>query len=149
MKRILIADDDRAMATALAAHLYQLGFEPVVTFDAMHATMVLGNAELSAAILDINMPGGTGLEVLRRLKANLRLVKIPVIVLTGTEDPATHAKAIRLGAAILLLKPCSNSVVSQTLFDVLRKAEQKKSQTAIEVPIRKTDFNVRYDRSSR
>jgi two-component system phosphate regulon response regulator PhoB len=146
MKRILIADDDRVMVTALAAHLYERGFEPVVTFDAMHATMVMGHSELSAAILDINMPGGTGLEVLRRLKANLRLQKVPVIVLTGTEDPATHAKALRLGAAIVLKKPCSNAQLTQTLFDEIQKADKKKTLTSITVPAKRTDFNVKYDR---
>jgi DNA-binding response OmpR family regulator len=61
MKKVLIADDDRIMVTSLASFLYDSGYDPIATFDAMHATMVLGHSELSAAILDINMPGGTGL----------------------------------------------------------------------------------------
>ena len=145
MKRILIADDDRILVTALASYLYERGFEPVVTFDAMHATMVLGHSDLSAAILDINMPGGTGLEVLRRLKSNLRLAKVPVIVLTSTEDPATHAKALRLGAATVLRKPCSNAQLVQTLFEVIQGAERKKTQT-LTLPAKRTDFNVKYDK---
>jgi DNA-binding response OmpR family regulator len=146
VKKILIADDDRIMATALAAHLYDRGFDPVVAFDAMHATMMLANSELSAAILDINMPGGTGLEVLRRVKSNLRLAKIPVIVVTCTDDPVTHAKALRLGAAVVLRKPCANVVLTQTLFDVIQKAEKKKTLTTLATPIRKTDFSIKYDR---
>lgn len=81
MKCILIADDDRIMVTALAAHLYERDFDHIATFDAMHATMVLGHSELSAAIWDINVPGGTGLEVLRRLKSKLRLAKCPSLFL--------------------------------------------------------------------
>jgi two-component system response regulator CpxR len=146
MKKILIADDDRIMATALASHLHDRGFDPVVAFDALHATMMLANSDLSAAILDINMPGGTGLEVLRRVKSNLRLARIPVIVVTCTDDPATHARALRLGAAVVLKKPCANAALTQVLFDVIQKAEIKKTLTTIATPTRKTDFSIKYDR---
>jgi DNA-binding response OmpR family regulator len=145
MKKILIADDDRILVTSLATYLNDHGFDPIVTFDAMHATMVLGYEDLSAAILDINMPGGTGLEVLRRLKSNLRLEKVPVIVLTSTEDPATHAKALRLGAAMVLRKPYCNGELLKTLLELIQKAERKKTVT-ITLPVKKTDFNVKYDK---
>jgi DNA-binding response OmpR family regulator len=146
MKKILIADDDRVLTTALASHLFDNGFEPVVTSDALHATKVLACSDLSAAILDINMPGGTGLEVLRRLKSNLRMAKIPIIVLTASGDPEVHAKAMQLGAEVVLNKPCNHAALTQTLLDVLQTSEKKKTLIGAAMQSKRTDFSVKYNR---
>ena len=59
----------------------------------------------AAVILDINMPGGTGLEVLKRLKSSSKTNLIPVIVLSGSADPADVQNVIDLGADEFLGKP--------------------------------------------
>lgn len=74
---------------------------------------------------------------------------MPVIVLTvrtGTEGPATHVKALRLGAAIVMRKPSSNAELTQAIFEVIQKEEEKKNLIGITMPTKRTDFSVKYDR---
>lgn len=63
------------------------------------------NAAPSAIILDINMPGGTGLAALKRLKQSMKTAFIPVLVLSGNTDPEVAEQARALGAAEFLSKP--------------------------------------------
>ena len=85
---ILIADDDRVLAQLLSSRLSKENFTVVVSYDAMHAFMSAMRLAPAVVRLDINMPGGTGLEVLKRLKTSTRTSLIPVIVLSGSLDPA-------------------------------------------------------------
>jgi response regulator RpfG family c-di-GMP phosphodiesterase len=63
--KILIADDDRAITQVLALQLRAKGCEILLAYDAMQALMVGVRAQPDAIILDIHMPGGTGVEALR------------------------------------------------------------------------------------
>ena len=83
---ILIADDDRVLVHWLSSHLRVRGFNVTVAFDAMQAGMVAVRTPPAAIILDINMPGGTGFEVLRRLKTSAKTNQVPVVVLSGSID---------------------------------------------------------------
>lgn len=102
---ILIADDDRVLAQLLSSRLSKANFTVVVSYDAMHAFMSAMRLAPAVVILDINMPGGTGLEVLKRLKSSTRTSLIPVIVLSGSLDPADVQNVIDLGADEFLGKP--------------------------------------------
>jgi CheY-like chemotaxis protein len=102
---ILVADDDRVLAQLLWNRLTKTNYTVVVSYDAMHAFMAAMKLAPSAVILDINMPGGTGLEVLKRLKSSSKTSLIPVIVLSGSIDPADIQSVIDLGADEFLRKP--------------------------------------------
>ena len=58
-----------------------------------------------AIILDINMPGGTGLEVLKRLRLSAKTQTIPVIVVSGSEVPGVEQTVKSMGAAEFFHKP--------------------------------------------
>ena len=58
-----------------------------------------------AIILDLAMPAGTGLGVLENLQASFKTSHIPVLVVSGTADEATRAKALGSGATAFLAKP--------------------------------------------
>ena len=58
-----------------------------------------------AILLDVNMPGGTGLQVLRQLKNSTKTNQIPIIVISGSIDPATAATVTSMGADEFLGKP--------------------------------------------
>ncbi len=71
----------------------------MVAFDAMQSLMVAMRNAPSAIILDLNMPGGAGLEVLKKLKSSNKTSSIPVIVLSGSIDPAEGSTTAKnLGA---------------------------------------------------
>ena len=116
--KILVADDDRVVVHLLSALLRAKGHEVVPVFDGMQAIMfALRKPIPDAIILDINMPGGTGVETLKRLKASLITALTPVIVLSGTTDAQMPDKVRALGADAFLHKP----VNPEALFAALAK----------------------------
>jgi two-component system phosphate regulon response regulator PhoB len=70
-------------------------------------------------LLDINMPGGTGVEALRKLKQSNKTKKIPVIVVTGNTDPAVEKQVMDLGAAAYVTKPIDPEALMAAVKDVL------------------------------
>jgi two-component system cell cycle response regulator len=105
MPKILIADDSRFQRELLASFLSSSDFEPVFAGDALQAWMAALRSSPQLILLDINMPAGTGLEVLKRLKMSIKTQHIPVIVVSSEEDPATESMALSLGAIVFLHKP--------------------------------------------
>jgi DNA-binding response OmpR family regulator len=104
--RILVADDDRMLSTLICAIVREAGHTPVAAFDAMQAMMFAIRPPVPALIiLDINMPGGTGLEALRKLKLSARTSEIPVVVVSGSDDESMPAQVRALGALDYLPKP--------------------------------------------
>ena len=97
-RTILVADDDLVLAQLLCSRLSKAKYSVVVSYDALHAFMAAMRLAPAAVILDINMPGGTGFEVLKRLKASRKTQLIPVIVLSGSADPADVQNVIDMGA---------------------------------------------------
>ncbi len=103
MTRILIVDDVAAMAEQYAYDLRRLGGHEVTTASSGDAALAaLEGAGADCVILDLEMPGMDGFEVLRRLKH--RGSDVPVIVYTGTGDFDRCVEAVRLGAASFIDK---------------------------------------------
>jgi DNA-binding response OmpR family regulator len=102
---ILIADDDQVLTNLLSARLRKLGYKTVVAFDAMQAIMLAVKTQPAAVLLDLGMPGGTGIEVLRRLRASNRTSSTPIIVLTGSPDAAIGDRVLEMGADAFFKKP--------------------------------------------
>jgi CheY-like chemotaxis protein len=105
MSKILIADDSRFQITMLTKSLEENGFEVVSALDALQAWMIALRTAPDAIVLDINMPGGSGIEVLRRLRVSTKTQHIPVIVLSGSKDLSVEQVAKDLGAVQFLHKP--------------------------------------------
>lgn len=103
--KLLIADDDRVLTQLLSTKLRAKGWTVTVAFDAMQAMMFAMRTTPDAIVLDINMPGGTGVEALRKLKASTKTSQIPVVVLTGSIDPNDEPAVRELGADAYLKKP--------------------------------------------
>jgi DNA-binding response OmpR family regulator len=73
-------------------------------------------------LLDINMPGGTGIEVLKRLRMSIKTQHIPVIVVSSEEDPATESMARNLGAVDFLHKPVEQEQVCDAVNLALHRS---------------------------
>lgn len=102
----------------------EAGHTPIAAFDAMQALMFAMRSPAPALIiLDINMPGGTGLEALRKLKLSARTAPIPVIVLSGSEEPDMPQQVRTLGADEYLSKPIDPEVLVLAIQRALREAE--------------------------
>jgi DNA-binding response OmpR family regulator len=120
---ILIADDDRGLVLLLSKHLLKRGFEVAGAYDAMQASVTAIRQPIDAVILDINMPAGTGYEVLKRMRSNPRSSLIPVIVLSGSIQPAEEQKAKAMGADAFLQKPVDLAQLDNLIATLLGVAE--------------------------
>jgi len=119
--KVLIAEDDRVLSQLLAGRLLDEGVETFVALDAMQAVMQVMRVLPDVVLLDINMPGGSGLEVLKRLKASSKTRIIPIIAFSSTSDPELGNKLKALGAAEFLPKPFQFEQLQSVIQRVLRK----------------------------
>ena len=110
---ILLAEDDDGHARLIERNLQRAGFvnRVVRAKDGQEALdVVRGGGSLPPdtqflLLLDINMPRVDGLEVLRQLKADARTARIPVIMLTTTDDPREVERCYQLGCSVYITKP--------------------------------------------
>jgi DNA-binding response OmpR family regulator len=116
---ILIADDDRGLVLLLSRHLIKRGFEVVGAYDAMQASNAAIRQSIGAVILDIQMPAGTGYEVLKRMRSNPKSSVIPVIVLTGSLQPGMEQEVKAMGADAFLEKPVDLAKLDSILAALL------------------------------
>jgi CheY-like chemotaxis protein len=102
---VLVADDDMETCTLIAAVLKTAGHGTVFARDAMQVLTVARNQKPNLVLLDVQMPAGTGVGALEKLKTNALTSNIPVIVLSGVRDQATIDRVLELGAVEFLPKP--------------------------------------------
>jgi len=119
MATVLVVDDDRVLSHLVASLLRGKGHKVFNAFDAVQGLMLAMRSPLpDVIVLDINMPGGSGEETLRKLKMSTKTAQIPVIVLSGSIDDAGRQRVRDLGADAALAKP----LVPEDLFSVLETA---------------------------
>jgi two-component system cell cycle response regulator len=104
-KKILVADDDKVTLDTLGAQLRGAGFQVITAMDAMQAFMAAQRGAPDAVVLDIQMPGGTGLDTLKRLRSSTKTQAIPVIVISALLDPEMGKRVLALGAVEFFPKP--------------------------------------------
>ena len=116
---ILVADDDKVMAQLVSGRLSKAGYRIVLAYDAMQTTMLAMQLHPAAVVLDLNMPGGTGIEVLKRLKASSKTCLIPVLVLSGSIEASDEQTVLGLGAEHFFTKPPDFDRIQACLSELL------------------------------
>ena len=104
-KTILIVDDNADTRLVLSARLRANHYHIVIAADALQAMCVARKEQPDAILLDLGLPGGNGMMVLERLKANTFLSGIPVIIVTADDSLVAEAHAFEAGAIAFLQKP--------------------------------------------
>jgi DNA-binding response OmpR family regulator len=92
---ILLAEDDKVQSRLLEAHLVARGFTVRTAFDAQSAWDAAEQYPPDAVLLDLQMPGGTGLSFLKQKNGSSGLRAVPVIVITAVEDTLVRRMAER------------------------------------------------------
>lgn len=118
-KTVLIADDDALTVAFLTAALRHAGFNVLVARDAMQAVMSTHRNRPDAILMDVEMPGGTGLQALQKIKASSLTMNIPVVVVSGSEDPEMPEKVRALGASDFVKKPIDPSEIQRLVTALL------------------------------
>jgi DNA-binding response OmpR family regulator len=119
--KVLVADDDAEILQLLEIGLSAGGWEVIKTADALRAFSHAKKEEPDAILLDIAMPGGSGLDVIHLIKDSLLTKQIPVIVISGSADPDMPQKVKDAGAAAYLAKPFSIAQVLEELSRHVKK----------------------------
>ena len=107
MSTALIIDDNRQTADALHQMLDVLGIEARVAYGSSPAMEILQKMTPRLILLDINMPGVDGLEILSFLRREPRLAAVPVVVITSDDQPETRDRVMKDGATAMLIKPAT------------------------------------------
>lgn len=105
MKTILIVDDNADTRLLLSARLKANHYHTIFAADALQAMSAARKEQPDAILLDLGLPGGNGMMVLERLKANTSLRGIPVIIVTADDPLVAEARALEAGAIAFLQKP--------------------------------------------
>jgi CheY-like chemotaxis protein len=105
-RRMLVADDDPAILRLIATILEKENFNVVVARDGREAYKILqSDPNFTAAILDVVMPHISGPELVRYMKSEERLKRIPVMMMTAEQDPKLSSDSFSAGAIVFLPKP--------------------------------------------
>jgi CheY-like chemotaxis protein len=115
---ILIVDDDDAQRKLVSRFLRTEGYASQQVANGEEALRLLATAQLDIVLLDLQMPGMSGLEVIRRWRDTPGMPSIPVIIVTGNADRDTVRGGRELGIADYLVKPFDR----KTLIDRIQRA---------------------------
>jgi DNA-binding response OmpR family regulator len=144
---ILLIDDDRTVTLLISTKLQRLGFDVVVAHDAMQGFMQATRCNPDAIILDINMPGGNGIEVLRKFKSSSKTSSVPVIILSGSQKSSDQTELMSMGASAFVYKSTAMHRVEAILLSCLPKSFRPVNGFRKQVPARTPMREVKSIRS--
>jgi DNA-binding response OmpR family regulator len=122
-RRILVADDDPAILRLVTAILEKENFGVVSARDGREAYKILqSDQDFTAAILDVVMPHISGPELVRFMKTEKRLMRIPVMMMTAEQDPKLSSDSFAAGAVVFLPKPFTTAQLHIMLQMLISKA---------------------------
>ncbi len=116
--RVLIVEDEEVLCNVLYDELRDQGYLCTKAFTGEDALMKFTAQEFDLALLDIMLPGMSGLEILKDIRLNRG--NIPIIMITAVNDIETAVKAMRLGASDYLVKPFSLDTLNSRICEVLK-----------------------------
>jgi DNA-binding NtrC family response regulator len=132
--RILFADDEAHLRDLMQMELPRLGHEVTVCPDGASALKALEKGSYDAALLDLKMPGLTGIEVLGKIRQ--LSPETQVVILTGHATVDTAVQALRLGAFDYLTKPCKWAELEVILNRVAERRDLSNRAQALETRLK-------------
>jgi type IV pilus assembly protein PilB len=119
--RVLVVDDDESVLDFVEAALTDV-CDIVKARTAEDALRVAATDDLAAMVLDLVLPDLSGIEVTRLLRADARTALIPLLLLTGTDDPLMRTEASTAGADLYLSKPVEPAALEAAVCLLLERA---------------------------
>lgn len=124
-RRMLVADDDPAILRLIATILEKENFTVVTARDGREAYKILqADPDFTAAILDVVMPHISGPELVRYMKEEERLRRIPVMMMTAEQDPKLSSDSFSAGAVVFLPKPFTTAQLQIMLQMLIGKKSE-------------------------
>lgn len=135
-RTILAVDDSRTHLSAVGKQLSARGYLVVLCDNGAEALDLIAARGFDLVLLDLVMPGISGLGVLNEIRGSRESADLPVIVLTGRDDPAAAVEVLRAGADDHVAKPFGFEVLAARIDRVIsrarRIAELKRANAALD-----------------
>ncbi|ASJ75003.1 response regulator [Granulosicoccus antarcticus] len=129
LNRILLVEDDMYIALALKIRLKAEGYEVNVAHDRGEACRVARENPPDLALIDYNLPDGTGFEVMGHFSEDVRTASIKKIIMTASKQPGLRESAIAAGALELFEKPFKSIELIDYIQKVSNHGEQLKPES--------------------
>ena len=139
MSRILVVEDEPAIAELIAINLRHAGFEVTVAADADEAQDAIDRVLPALVVLDWMLPGRSGYALVRQWRAVPRTRALPVIMLTARSEEADKVSGLDAGADDYLTKPFSANELLARIRALLRRQSPDALDAAVEVGALKLD----------
>ena len=133
MSRILIVEDEPAIAELIAINLRHAGFEVTIAGDAEQAQAALDQVLPHLVILDWMLPGTSGHSLARQWRAAPRTRELPIIMLTARAEEADRVSGLDAGADDYLSKPFSINELLARIRALLRRRSPSALDAVVEV----------------
>jgi len=133
MSRILVVEDEPAIAELISINLRHAGFEVTIAGDAEQAQVAVDGILPSLVVLDWMLPGQSGLALARAWRAQPRTRELPIIMLTARADEGDKVAGLDAGADDYLAKPFSASELLARIRAVLRRRSPEALDNAVTV----------------
>jgi len=125
-KKILVADDEKDIVALVSFNLDREGFAVSRAYDGQKAWEMVNAEKPDLVILDLMMPGLSGMEVCARLRRQETTASLPIIMLTAKSDPVDKILGLEIGADDYLTKPFHVRELIARVRAVLRRSERPK-----------------------
>ena len=135
---VLIADDSSVMRTLISHVITRLGYNALTANDGDACIHSLNSEKIDLLLLDLNMPGKNGMEVLSYLRAND--MALPVIMITASDDISQAVQCIKMGAYEYLTKPVKNDRLEITVSNALSESNLKKKVQLLEKELKQQNI---------
>ena len=121
--RILIIDDDVAFVNLLAMRLESVGYEAEAQTTGAAALQAATERHPDLVILDLRLPDMSGFDVCKELRRIFHPWDVPILVLTGVDEPIAQLRGFACGADAYLTKPCDSTELFKTIAMLLGQVE--------------------------
>ncbi|MDP9090775.1 MAG: EAL domain-containing protein, partial [Pseudomonadota bacterium] len=118
----IIADDEDSGRLLLTATAVDAGLTPLAFDNGVAALDAALTNDVSIVLLDVDMPGMDGYSICRRLRAEPRFARVPIVMVTGHEDSAAISRAFDAGATDFISKPVNWALLPRRLAYILRNS---------------------------
>ena len=133
LPRVLIVEDEPAIAELIAVNLRHNGFQPTWALDSETAQRELDAVLPDVILLDWMLPGESGLSLARKWRADARTRSVPILMLTARGDEADRVAGLDVGADDYITKPFSTRELLARIRAVLRRRTPEQAGASVSV----------------
>ena len=133
MSRVLVVEDESAIAELISINLRHAGHDVAIAGDADQAQAAVDGVLPDLVVLDWMLPGQSGLALAKRWRAQARTRELPIIMLTARADEGDKISGLDAGADDYLVKPFSPHELMARIRAVLRRKAPESLDSAVEV----------------